>query len=209
MRARVFGVRAAVVGVLAAAAVGVTAGAGTAAACAAGNQSRSDTFASTLPGVIPGQHGTAVVGLQLALRGQGYALQGTGYYGTLTLHAVRDYQRKHGISSTGIVGSRTWHALVGSKPPTLTGQGRVQVPSRGLRPGARDRELMDQLANMIQRVHPYGPRLPESSETYTPRWQALVKDFQRRNGITASGIVGPKTWHALVAVVSIEGGWGC
>ena len=39
--------------------------------------------------------------------------------------------------------------------------------------------------------------------------QRSVDHYQRRNGIKASGIVGPKTWAAYYKVVSATGSWGC
>jgi peptidoglycan hydrolase-like protein with peptidoglycan-binding domain len=207
MTARRLGLRAAVIGLFATAAVAV-AGVGTASACSANTQ-RSDTFAATLPQVRPGESGTAVLGLQLALRDQGYPLRGTGYYGPLTLGSVKSFQRKHGITTSGIVGSKTWHALVGSLPPSVTGNGGVQDPNRGLRPGGDDRELMDQLSNMLIRIYPYDQGGLPNSSSYDESWQALVRDFQRRNGINPSGVIGPKTWHAFTQVISIEGHWGC
>ena len=45
--------------------------------------------------------------------------------------------------------------------------------------------------------------------TYGPAMQQLVKEFQRKVGIKASGIIGPKTWTAYYRVVSATGEWGC
>jgi hypothetical protein len=118
---------------------------------------------------------TAAVAV-VALRDQGYPLRGTGYYGPLTLGSVKSFQRKHGITTSGIVGSKTWHALVGSLPPSVTGNGGVQDPDRGLRPGGDDRELMDQLSNMMIRIYPYDQGNLPNSSSYDESWQALVRD---------------------------------
>jgi peptidoglycan hydrolase-like protein with peptidoglycan-binding domain len=88
------------------------AGVGTALACGQENL-RSDRLAASLPQVSYGDSNQHVLGLQLALRAKGYQLNGTGNYAQNTLTAVQDYQRKHGINPSGIVGSKTWHALVG------------------------------------------------------------------------------------------------
>jgi peptidoglycan hydrolase-like protein with peptidoglycan-binding domain len=207
MIARRTGLRAAIVGLLTSAIV-VGVSVGTASACPAGTQ-RSDAFAETLPQVRPGNSGTAVLGLQLALRDQGYPLRGTGYYGPLTLGSVKSFQRKHGITTSGIVGSKTWHALVGSLPTTMTGNGGVQEPTRGLQPGSNDQDLRNELTFRLSRIFPYDQGNLPTSSSYDEKWQALARDFQRRNGINPSGVIGPKTWHALTQVVSMEGHWGC
>ena len=46
-------------------------------------------------------------------------------------------------------------------------------------------------------------------KSYNPALVQLVKEFQIKNGIKPSGIVGYQTWLALYRVVNITGGWGC
>src|SRR3989344_765350 len=59
-----------------------------------------------------GSRGTDVTELQELLRGQGLLnAEPTGYFGTLTKEAVRDFQRARGISDTGYVGTLTRGAL--------------------------------------------------------------------------------------------------
>jgi peptidoglycan hydrolase-like protein with peptidoglycan-binding domain len=188
---------------------GIT-GAGTALACGQDHDARSDSFAASLPQVNYGDHGSHVLSLQLGLKAQGYTyLQGTGNYATNTLTAVRDFQRKHGIKDSGIVGSKTWHALVGPLSTNVTGNGHVRIPNFGITPGERNSEKMNTLFSTIMRVSPYGDRLPSESDVYGPQMQQLVRDFQHRAGIKASGIVGPKTWAALNEAAAVSGGWGC
>jgi peptidoglycan hydrolase-like protein with peptidoglycan-binding domain len=185
------------------------AGAGTALACGEENL-RSDRLAASLPQVNYGDSGQYVLGLQLALRAKGYTqLTGTGTYAQNTLSAVQDYQRKHGINPSGIVGSKTWHALVGSMPPSLTGDGWATPPSFGITPGERNQEKTSTLWNALMRIHPYYVDMPSEGATYGPASQRIVQDFQRRTGINPSGIVGPKTWDALYKVVAMSGMWGC
>ncbi|MBP2322155.1 peptidoglycan hydrolase-like protein with peptidoglycan-binding domain [Kibdelosporangium banguiense] len=186
------------------------AGAGTAMACGQENQ-RSDQFAASLPQVNPGDTGQHVLALQLSLRHEGYTqLNGTGTYAQNTLSAVQDFQRKNGINASGIVGSKTWHALVGKMPPSLTGQGWATPPSFGINPGERNGNKLSALFDAMQRIHPYTSQgLPDEGDVYGPQMQRLVQDFQRRAGIKDSGIVGPKTWAALYEVVAASGQWGC
>ncbi|RSM84250.1 hypothetical protein DMH04_21335 [Kibdelosporangium aridum] len=170
-------------------------------------QQRSDRLASTLPQVNPGDTGQNVLALQLSLRNEGYTyLNGTGNYAGNTLTAAQDFQRKNGINPSGIVGSKTWHALVGKLPPSLTGNGAVTPPSFGINPGETDQDKLNYLYNALMRIHPY--QLTEWG-AYDGHIVAMVQDFQRRAGIKDSGIVGPKTWNALYLVVSASGGWGC
>lgn len=179
---------------------------GVASACGY-ESSRSDALAASLPQVNKGDRGQYVLALQLALRDEGYTyLRGSGYYADLTLRAVKDFQRRHGIKASGIVGSKTWHALVGPKPRSITTQPGGK-PTFGVQPGERNFHKVLVLADMLMRVHPYAGI--EFDDVYDASMQRLVRDFQQRAGIKASGIVGPKTWAALDKAISVSGHWGC
>ncbi|MEJ2578321.1 MAG: peptidoglycan-binding protein [Kineosporiaceae bacterium] len=54
-----------------------------------------------------GSRGNAVAAVQRALR----VTPASGWFGPLTLRAVKDFQRAHGIRTTGNVGPLTWAAL--------------------------------------------------------------------------------------------------
>jgi peptidoglycan hydrolase-like protein with peptidoglycan-binding domain len=196
--------RTSIVGLIAASVIvgGMSAGAGTAAACTA--TPHSHELASTLPQLRPGTTGKQVVGLQLALRNAGHQLQGTGFYGTKTLAAVRDFQRRNGIKESGIVGSKTWHALVGRKALSQT-SGLGKLPSFSVYPGETNRDKVAMVGNVLGRLYSNW----HESTSYSPAMVADVQRFQRSVGIKASGIVGPKTWAAMNDVVRISGGWGC
>lgn len=182
-------------------------GTGTAMACEVGSE-KSWEYAASLPQVNYGDHNEHVVGLQLRLRLLGYNLQGTGTYADNTLVAVKDFQRKNGINDSGIVGSKTWAALIGHLDKGLTGNGKITPPTFSLNPGETNQDKMFHLHNTLVRIHPYWDNLPDG-DTYDAEWQNMVKDFQRRAGINPSGIIGPKTWAALYTVVSVSGQWGC
>ncbi|SDN18938.1 peptidoglycan-binding domain-containing protein [Allokutzneria albata] len=203
---RKFGVRAIVVAVLAAGLSGVAAvtGAGTAMACEVA-QGDSREFAATLSRVEPGQRGIEVLGLQRALRFQGYGLRGTGLYAENTLAAVKDFQRRNGIVDDGVVDQPTWQALVGPLPARQTSA--VPLPERGIQPGAHDPEMMDRLHDALTRLEVALPGYHDGH--YDEAWQAIVRAFQRNVGIRDSGIIGPLTWNALYRAISISGQWGC
>jgi peptidoglycan hydrolase-like protein with peptidoglycan-binding domain len=183
---------------------------GTASACAY-QVKTSSALAAKLPQVNYRDHGQHVLALQLALRGEGYTyLRGTGNYASETLRAVKDFQGKHGIKASGIVGSKTWQVLVGEKPATQTGNSLHVEKDFTLRPGERNQEKMDTLVNMIQRISPYADKISgEDWSFYGPGIQKMVRDFQKRAGIKASGIVGPKTVAAMNEVIAVTARWGC
>ena len=59
-----------------------------------------------------GDRGAHVVRLQRALRPAGYkSLTGTGYFGPITLDAIKAVQRGNGFKATGVVGPKFWSLL--------------------------------------------------------------------------------------------------
>lgn len=58
-----------------------------------------------------GSTGSDVTELQKLLNKNGYSLAEDGIFGSKTLAAVRDYQKKNNLAVDGIVGTNTWGAL--------------------------------------------------------------------------------------------------
>ena len=58
--------------------------------------------------------GDQVKALQRLLVGYGYDLKVDGVFGTITDRTVRTFQRKYGLSADGVVGTKTWHKLLGT-----------------------------------------------------------------------------------------------
>lgn len=68
-----------------------------------------------------GSSGSDVKKLQEKLNSNGYSLAVDGQFGSKTQAAVRDYQKKNGLSVDGIVGVKTWGALNASKSVSSKG----------------------------------------------------------------------------------------
>lgn len=67
----------------------------------------------TIPATVRyGSRGDTVVRLQQLLRSEGYHLQPDGIFGSMTREAVRSYQTAHDLAVDGIVGKKTWTALL-------------------------------------------------------------------------------------------------
>lgn len=58
-----------------------------------------------------GHRGASVVTLQIALNRHGYGLIADGIFGTLTEEALKDFQRRNGLTADGIAGPKSWQAL--------------------------------------------------------------------------------------------------
>lgn len=145
----------------------------------------------------PGNSGQAVVELQNRLRGLGiYAGPVTGFYGTLTQAAVRDFQQARGLPITGIADTSTLVALGGGagdiaqETPVSTPVTTVQL-NKGSRGSA-----VTQLQNSLK-AFGYFPSSVSSTGYYGEVTEAAVSRFQRARGLPATGTADTNTLAAL------------
>jgi hypothetical protein len=135
-----------------------------------------------------------VKGVQAALK-----LPADGVFGRQTAHAVRAFQRQHGLKADGVVGPATWAAL-GVRDPGKTlhqqrthhngGGGRAHHASRG---GAHHGTHVGG-TSVADLQHALG--LPADG-VFGRQTARAVREFQRHHGLRADGVVGPATWAAL------------
>lgn len=124
------------------------------------------------PTVRSGQHGPDVRTVQLLL-----GIRADGRFGPETIRSVRDFQRGHRLQADGIVGPRSWAALVQT---VRTGDSGLAV-----------RAVQHQLAACGHRVTTDGRFGPETVRA--------VRDFQRGHRLAPDRVTGPSTWRALLA----------
>ena len=91
-------------------------------------------MASTYTMVAYGSQGSAVRQLQNELNKRGYSLDQDGIFGKKTRAAVRDYQKKNGLTMVdGIAGDETWGSLLSAPTATEQAAQAAAVTSRGRR----------------------------------------------------------------------------
>ncbi|MFM8858130.1 MAG: peptidoglycan-binding protein [Actinomycetota bacterium] len=131
-----------------------------------------------------GDRNTQVAAVQRALIGQGIAVRGgaDGYFGPATLAAVKLFQERNGLASTGEVNATTAHLLGLTPAPNL--------PSRGQR-GDLVRVLQQALVDAGISVRGGVDGL------FGPATAAAVTAFQSSRSLAASGVVDMTTAIAL------------
>ncbi|TMW72197.1 C40 family peptidase [Alteribacter natronophilus] len=145
--------------------------------------------------------------LQDWLKDEGHFSQSTtstGYFGTITRQAVRDFQRSEGLTVDGIAGPQTFGAMGvsgGNSGSSATTSGSSSANSGSgnwisfngtLRSGSRGSSvssLQDALNSLGYDAGNQG--------IFGPKTASAVRSFQRSAGIGVDGIAGPQTYRAL------------
>jgi len=118
--------------------------------------------------------------LQYLLVQHGAKIPVNGVFGTRTKAAVLKFQKAHHLTADGVVGSKTWNALIVT----------VKLGSKG----AAVRAVQDQ-ANFRNGKNGHSLNVDGVFGKKTDVW---VRAFQKAEGFKADGVVGKATWQALV-----------
>ncbi|MBM7631407.1 peptidoglycan-binding domain-containing protein [Geomicrobium sediminis] len=149
-----------------------------------------------------GQQSDDVKELQIALKEQGYFNdhRATGYFGQLTLAAVRSFQADHQLAVDGIVGPKTLAKLHGDSQNEEPSFPNLNQPIELLQNGSSGEKVialqveLKQLGYFNSRIDGFFGRITRD---------AVVR-FQRSHGLSADGIVGPKTKQQIAIAIGTE-----
>ncbi len=165
-------------GMVVAMAVSTAPVAANAAVSARGTAAVAEMPALVWPAVHLGDHGPRVVKVQYLLNQHGIHVTVDGKFGPMTLWGVKLFQKKNGIFPSGIVGAKTWTALIvtiwkGWKGPAVA-------------------------AVQWELHYVYGYHFVAVDGVFGQMTEWAVKLFQKKYHLVPDGIVGPVTWNALV-----------
>jgi len=131
---------------------------------------------SMLPSIRVGESGPNVEAIQYLLRQSGRDVEVDGDFGGQTDGAVRTFQRLNELFVDGVVGPQTWEALF---VPVVLG------------------DLGDAVSAVQTLLNAQGQDVAVDGD-FGDQTDGAVKSFQKSNGLTVDGMVGPQTWTALV-----------
>lgn len=150
-----------------------------------------------------GERGYKVAAVQYQLKQKGYFHGNiTGYYGAITKHAVKAFQRDHGLRADGVIGPATKRALgmkKGYKAASVVHHHKhcysscVKPTHHGLGVGSRGHKVV----RVQSRLAHLGYFCARKTGYFGPITKNAVKSFQRANGLPATGYVGHQTMYAL------------
>lgn len=138
-----------------------------------------------------GMEGSAVTALQKDLKKLGYlSADPTGYYGDLTVDAIKEMQKEYGYDADGVAGEITL-ALVdrllgkntGSSPASPSASGGV----------LKEKSEGGDVTQLQKDLKKLGYFSGEATGYFGEITTAAVKKFQKSNGLAADGVAGSST----------------
>jgi peptidoglycan hydrolase-like protein with peptidoglycan-binding domain len=143
---------------------------------------------SPWPLVRKGDRDHPVRTLQDLLRERGHTVTVDGIFGPLTDQAVRAFQQAKHLVVDGIVGPKTWGALI-----VTVRRGSNGDAVRGVQDEFQFRNLSGDPSKGLAVDGIFGPKTEAAVRGFQ---QALHADIP---SVAVDGIVGPVTWQALVS----------
>ena len=149
-----------------------------------------------------GAKGTAVKELQKRLKELGYYTYGIdGDYGDRTVTAVKNFQKKNGLTADGVCGESTLKKLNSDDAINAKGSATVELnTSQTLQKGDSGAQVKA-LQSSLKKLGYYTNSLDSD---YGYRTAEAVSAFQRANGLTVNGVANPATLRKLVSSSAIS-----
>ncbi|MER3429207.1 MAG: hypothetical protein C4334_14170 [Pyrinomonas sp.] len=130
----------------------------------------------------------------------------TGYYGPMTFAAIEEFQRRQGLSATGLLDDATGRALFAMRKPELEPPAPPKIdspmPSGNLARGDRGPEVTKLQGLLVDLGHMTREQVATGPGIFGPRTEAAVREFQRANGLVVTGKFDAATHQAMSRIVS-------
>ena len=166
------------------------------------SSSGSSGFTRTLR---KGYTGADVIAVQQKLKELGfYSGSVDGVYGTGSIAAVKKFQQQNGLTADGLVGSRTYTALMSASTGSSSNSGSDNSSSSSDSTSGQDyaegtlsySSSGTEVKKMQQALKALGYNV-SADGSYGALTQMAVTQFQKRNGLTADGVAGSATLKLL------------
>jgi peptidoglycan hydrolase-like protein with peptidoglycan-binding domain len=173
---------------------------------------------ATWPVLEQGDEGPSVEELQRRLLAAGAELETDGVLeidgdleidgvlGERTTAVLRRFQSTRGLDVDGVCGLQTWTALLTGQPEVEPGDSPVKGGSRApdshpstrakLQRGSEGHEVVDLQRRLLALGFDIGHH--EDDGVFGPRTEAAVHGYQESRSLDIDGIVGLRTWTALL-----------
>lgn len=133
-------------------------------------------------------------------------LAADGYYGHLTEHTVKAFQREYGLKENGIVGPDTWlmmnkvyRSMLDSMPDDYKRYSPQYYPGYFLTEGLQG-DAVRNLQTFLHTIAESDDRIPpvEADGVFGKQTRDAVIAIQKSENLGQTGEVGPMTWNCII-----------
>ncbi|MGA1263562.1 MAG: peptidoglycan-binding protein [Prochlorothrix sp.] len=151
-----------------------------------------------------GSSGPAVVELQQQLADLGYFnANATGYYGSVTVEAVRQFQADQGLQVDGVAGPATQAALSGGGPSAPSpSASSSSSPSSSPSSSAASSSFNSATADLQADLADLGYYRGRVDGMYGPLTEEAIRNFERDSNLPVTGVVSIQLLNALDAEIA-------
>ena len=145
--------------------------------------------------LYPGDRGSDVSMLQEYLKKLGY-FEGkvTGYFGTVTIHALKEFQAQNGLSVDAIAGQNTRDLLFSQKAPAWDGKDRVAGESASSKSSATTEDMISFASKQLGKPYVYATEGPSSFDCSGFIYYVLKYMGVRTTRYSADGFSKVESW---------------
>jgi len=155
------------------------------------------TFAASKPILKYGMNGSAVKTLQTNLKKLGFFDSSpTGYFGQITLTAVKKFQKKYKLPVTGVVASLTHQKIDQLLKSTKTEKPKPE----GLKVGDKG----DEVRKLQQDLATLGYMKVSATGNFASITEAALKQFQKYHGLESHGVADKQTMALIERLIEQE-----
>lgn len=152
-----------------------------------------------------GTSSSVVKDIQTKLKALGiYSGNITGNAGNLTVQAIKDFQRKYGLTVDGVAGPQTIakiDAVYNDSGKTTSSSSSSSSSSSGLKLGSTGSSVRDLQTDLTT----LGYYWADITGNFGDKTEAAVKLFQKASGLTQDGVAGTKTLNAIASAIAKKG----
>lgn len=135
------------------------------------------------PTIRQGDRNNFVKIAQYILNEYGYNLTVDGIFGGATLNAIKNFQLNNNLSTDGVIGRNTWNSLLNINPTSFV-----------LKRGSKASAVLFLQKLLLSYLYP----ITQLDGIFGRETENAVREFQSENNLVSDGIIGARTWQALV-----------
>ena len=168
----------------------------------AGEQTLGLIYSENAPKYVAkeGMEGDDITSMQVQLKDMGYMSETTGYYGEKTIAAIKEFQRRNGLSADGLAGIYTYDLLYSPNAK------ESESKSQAARSSANIGKMIEYAKDMLGKPYVLGATGPNRFDCSGLVYYCLKQAGSNRRRLTAAGYSQVGDWEKITSMSKLKKG---